>query len=364
MKRAILVFFAALAALTWSVATGPAPVARRAGTTPAAILAAPLGPLIRAWRWHRAQTAIMDGRPEEALEALRIVEALDPGDVRAALFRAHVVGRDLAAVAADPDERFARIAEALDVLARAERANGGDPELAFSAGTFLLEGWAGDPALALRFERRTGKSTTAAAVERLVRAAEGAPESGVVRRHLGEARRLRAVERVVRDGDWSAAITEATASAAGFPPAEADLAVAMLAKVWRDFLREAKAGSGAGLGAATNELLVVVGHVAKQGGAGESERWLVASILPSLIDLGLIRLSSDGPLIALSLAEAADSIRRFVDAGQVADGRAPVREILSRTAVVRLLEGVKSAEAALARDADRVAESLLRPFDR
>jgi hypothetical protein len=330
----------------------------------------PVAPFVRAWRWGVAQRAIEEGRPEDALDALRAIEALAADDPAAALLRAHLVGRDLATLETTPEGRFRRIAEALAVLDRAFVATG-ERALLVEKGAFLLEAWSGERALAEAFAKRYGRTPVAAAVEALAMATTGAPRDGRVTgrraeawRIFGEAQRLRAIELVVADGAWSLAVESARAAAAAFVPEERDLAAAALAAAWSRFLAAATEGTRTSLDAATEEFVRTLRAVSALGGAGQAETWFAASILPRLIELGEQRLAADGASVALSVVSAADSIRRFVDAGAPDSEAASTREKLSRTAVVRLLEGVKSSEPALASDANRIAESLLRPFDR
>ena len=370
MKRALLFSFAAAVIAVMAAMSGEPPAPSRRPPTAAAMLLQPVAPILRAWRWSTAQRAIDEGRPEDALDALRMIETLTPDDPHAALFRAHVVGRDLASLETSPDRRFARIVEALGILSRAESASR-SRDLALEAGAFLLEGWAGDPDLAGRFERRFRRTPTAMAAQALGRAVDGAPRDGRTTgrraeawRLYGEARRLRGIERIVRDGEWSDAAVDVRAASDAFLAAERDMASAALAAAWSGFLGAVTAEDPGATLRSAGELTAVLRTVAAAGGAGLAETLLAASILPRLIELGAARLSSGKPRVALSLAEAADSIRRFVDAGSPAQKAGTVREILSRTAVVRLLEGVKSSDASLAGDADRVAASLLRPFDR
>ena len=370
MRRALIFALVAASIAASAAMSGDPPTPGRRPPTPAAMLLQPVAPIVRAWRWNAAQRAIDEGRPEDALEALRLIEALTPEDPHAALFRAHVVGRDLASLETSSEGRFARIVEALGILSRAESASR-SRDLALETGAFLLEGWTGDPELYERFERRFRGSPTALAAAALGRAVDGAPRDGRTSgrraeawRLYGEARRLRGIERIAREGDWTRATEDLRAASGAFLPAEKDLASAALASAWGRFAAAAMANEPGGMSSSATELVGVLRVVEKAGGAGLAETLLAASILSRLIELGAERLSSGNPRAALSLAEAADSIRGFVDTESLVQKAGLVREILSRTAVVRLLEGVKSSDASLAGDADRVLASLLRPFDR
>jgi hypothetical protein len=363
VKRAIAATLLAWSAWILIAASGPAPPPARRAATPAAIVLAPVKPLVLAWRWARAQEAIEDGRPEDALEALRVIEALEPANAAAAQFRAHVVGRDLAAVASDSDERFARIAEALDVLERADLASG-DPGVALARGSFLLEPWTADPAMASRFERRFRRTTLEAATVDLRRGVERAPGSSIARGLLAEALKLRGIERIVREGDWPGGVAELDAATTALRGLTDTGAGARAAFAWARFVSAMLKATAADARTEAAAFIDELARLTGAGAAGSEEIYLAASLLPRLIDLATVRLAADGPSAALSLADATDRIRRFADAAAKAFGLAPPREFLGRTAVVRLLDGVKAADSSLAADADRVAASLLRPADR
>jgi tetratricopeptide (TPR) repeat protein len=359
MKGSLGAAIAAAAVCFFAASTGPAPSVAVRSPSPAGLLLAPIAPLVRAGGLVMTQAALEEGRYEEAIETLRSLEALDPYDPNLALFTAQVSAVDFAERETTSAGRFARIAEALEILARVEAATG-DRRLAAAAVSRLLDPWTGDPDLARRFERRYGRSPTAAAVDALARAEAAFPENGALRRRLAEARRFRAIELFVADGDFRLATSFAAAAAAAYRPHEADMPSAYLSKTWAVFFAAVEDGDAAAVQKATNALVSATSSVLNAGGAGLVECALVWSILPRLIDLGELRGATSGAAVALSLAEAADSIRRFVDSGATASGFAPVREILSRTAVVRLLEGVKTKDPSLAADADRVAANLLR----
>lgn len=181
---AMLVLFAAQAAL-WRPASGtPAKGASLAKEFPGAVNAALLGslrPLLVHWMWWELEAAYREGRWVDTLSALETLIESDPGNLDAANYLASFLAFTIAPREASATDRFFRTMDGLEILERAERkATWNDGSSATLRSLILRAPWSGDPRLRRLFQKRRGISPTGAAV---LAAKEGARLSNGDRRN-------------------------------------------------------------------------------------------------------------------------------------------------------------------------------------
>ena len=298
-----------------------APLAERFPGALQTVLFSGFRPFLVQYLWFDLASAWSDRRYLEVLADLRVLTDVEPDNPEARMFAARLLALDLAPREARPRGRFARIGDALALLAEGERRMPSDPRLPLLRSTLLRGHWIGEAALRRLYREAHHTTPSADAWEAARRAHLLAPGATAVADYAADAGYERAIE-LLTLGDPAGA-HEVLAGAADVLPPESSAPAGRLLPSW---MRVAAAMSEADPEAAAEGALALVAalEALPDPDAGDPLRHeLLALTLPStLLPLVSRALEEDRPAAALSLLEALHNIQTLVAArlGRAGDG--------------------------------------------
>jgi hypothetical protein len=326
---------------------------------PAGVLFQPLAPLVVALTWAEAQAAIDDRRVVDALDRLRLLEALDPDSPEATVFRAHLLAHNLAE-RADADGAAARIAEAHGVLVRAEERSK-DPRLPLARGQLLLEARMWAPDLARRLERHLGHSPRAEATLALEEALRRAPGSVKVRSLAMTAWRLRGIEILGSAAPLDQAAVAFTRSAELCATLEPGSLGRALAIAWERLVRAIAAGATGDVAGAGDEFLRTFERWrGVRASRDVSEAAFAGALVRRGVALAEERVARRDGAGALSVLSLVITIRNVVASSLDSSRVSSIRDLADPGRVVLLLGEIERLEPALSPDVGALRNVVAR----
>ncbi len=324
----------------------PAVVSNDPGERAVAMLGGIVRPSVVQVLWLEAEAALRERRLFDAVDRLRLLEIADPGNWRAAQFRAFVLAHDICEREATDDVRVARVLEAMSVLDRAARATS-EPDPLFALGQMLLEDRFWNESLSRGIERVRKESPRMIAAKALDEACVRAPGARSVALLAMEAWRRAGIEELMRRGDVDvarASFDHARAAAARLP--STDSAAAALVRAWAEVLDAVQGGPTRDLPEAGARLGALVARICPPGSTLDDSEAVFAMALPRV----LVRTSekhlarpAGGPA-ALSAIQAAHRIRALVEPCISRENRALVRSMVDQARWRKALDDIQSKD--------------------
>lgn len=347
MTRRILSLAACVAFFLLQAWLRPPPPSHRPGAV--SVLGASAQPVLVAIAWAQAQFALDDRRLADALDRLRLLEAIDPDSPEATVFRAHVLAHNVAQ-RAGPDGEAARVAEAVAILERAgERF--ADPRPPLALGQLMLEHRMWDRALDAQLSKLLGKSPRAVAVEALEAALSRAPGSGKIRRLAMTAWRFRGAELLARGGETDAAVAAFARSAALAADVRDDVLGRRLAIAWEAVVRAAATGTAAEIGEAQSAFVPVFTEWTLVRPPGDDlESVLAVALIRGALTLAEGRLSVQDGAGALSRIRLVHTIRNIVARSLDRSRISSLQDLAAEDRVLGVLDGVERLQPGLSAD--------------